>query len=618
MGEEQSKKYPFKFLDPYNKDDYAIFFGRSREIEDLYKRTFQSNLILVYGKSGTGKTSLVQCGLASKFSDDDWFPLLIRRGSDINAAFFATIEENVRTPLQPGMTPYEMLQSLFLDFFKPIYLIFDQFEELFTMESEESERLAFIRDLASIIDRKIPIKVLLVMREEYLANLSDFERAIPQIMENRIRIEFMGRANAKEVINGSCAQAIPPINIEKDVDDHVVDIVTRNKGPVELTYLQVFLDQLYWAADEKSDGSRTFTLALVDNAGTIENILEEFVDMQISEFIKLHKDKTLPVNFLKAFTTRQGTKAPLTREALYNKLPLPKRHLENCFEFFVDKRILRPMENEMYELSHDSLAKSIASKKVQTYQLPTMRAQKSNMSDPIVGFDHYTRAHAKTFFGREHEVQTIFDRVMNDPLSRITILYGKLGVGKTSLLLAGLCPNVEQLKKTRYLRITRHMVLNDVRPLLKDEDGFRKSILFAPLQEKEHPKILIWDQMEELFLYITEREELQLLFDFIAAIHDALDETQFVWSIREEYFANLTDLETHIPAFMDKRKRLTNLTHAQGRTIVDNILKMHKLEFDTGTLELFLSKLQSEDGRIDPTHLQMYLKRIAREMETVE
>ena len=58
---------PFKFLDAYQKEDGDIFFGREAEVQELYKMSYQTNLILVYGVSGTGKTSIVRCGLANCF-----------------------------------------------------------------------------------------------------------------------------------------------------------------------------------------------------------------------------------------------------------------------------------------------------------------------------------------------------------------------------------------------------------------------------------------------------------------------------------------------------------------------------------------------------------------------
>ena len=69
---------PFKFLDSYNKEDKEIFFGCERETEELYQKVFKSKIMLVYGVSGTGKSSLIICGLANIFQDTDWLPLNIR------------------------------------------------------------------------------------------------------------------------------------------------------------------------------------------------------------------------------------------------------------------------------------------------------------------------------------------------------------------------------------------------------------------------------------------------------------------------------------------------------------------------------------------------------------
>ena len=75
---------PFKFLDAYTIDDRQAFFGREEEVAALYDMVTRNRLMLVYGQSGTGKTSLIQCGLAARFDATDWYPLFIRRQTDIN------------------------------------------------------------------------------------------------------------------------------------------------------------------------------------------------------------------------------------------------------------------------------------------------------------------------------------------------------------------------------------------------------------------------------------------------------------------------------------------------------------------------------------------------------
>ena len=75
---------PFKFLDAYKLKDKEVFFGREEEAALLYKMVNQNRLLLVYGQSGAGKTSLVECGLASRFDITDWYPVRIRRRQNIN------------------------------------------------------------------------------------------------------------------------------------------------------------------------------------------------------------------------------------------------------------------------------------------------------------------------------------------------------------------------------------------------------------------------------------------------------------------------------------------------------------------------------------------------------
>ncbi|MEL6853326.1 MAG: ATP-binding protein, partial [Bacteroidota bacterium] len=87
-------KSPFKFLDAYTPEDSAIFFGRDQEVESLYELVFKSRLMLIYGQSGTGKTSLIQCGLGNKFDLTDWLPIFVRReNEDLNLSLEQALAE---------------------------------------------------------------------------------------------------------------------------------------------------------------------------------------------------------------------------------------------------------------------------------------------------------------------------------------------------------------------------------------------------------------------------------------------------------------------------------------------------------------------------------------------
>src|SRR5664279_3942686 len=72
---------PFKFLDSYTREDKNIFYGRDSETEEIFRKFYSGKLLLVYGKSGTGKSSIINCGLISRMPQEDIFPIHIRCGN---------------------------------------------------------------------------------------------------------------------------------------------------------------------------------------------------------------------------------------------------------------------------------------------------------------------------------------------------------------------------------------------------------------------------------------------------------------------------------------------------------------------------------------------------------
>ena len=169
------KRYPFKFLDAYTRADSDFFFGRNEEIDALYQMVFQTDLLLVYGASGTGKTSLIQCGLASKFQSHDWLALNIRRGNNLNESLEKALDSSVSSalsaadahnldwldedlssetgtpsPAEPLSPLARRFKAIYLQHFKPLYLIFDQFEELYIL-GNKAEQEAYAKSLAESI-----------------------------------------------------------------------------------------------------------------------------------------------------------------------------------------------------------------------------------------------------------------------------------------------------------------------------------------------------------------------------------------------------------------------------------------------------------------------------------
>ncbi len=363
-------KSPFKFLDSYTKDDREIFFGREREIEELYHRVFESKIMLVYGVSGTGKSSLIHCGLANKFSETDWLPLMIRRGGNIIESMAAAIKSSSLTEqLSKFQTPADFkkgVRSLYLDHYKPVFFIFDQFEELFIFGDRE-ERKTFIQIVKILTESDLQCRFIFVIREEYMASFTEFERVVPAIFQNRVRIEKMSHRNAIEAIKGPCR--VFNIELEEGFAETLLEKLCPGETDVELTYLQVFLDKVYRFSTndyfiEGRQGEVSFKLSLLSRTGNVADLLGSFLEEQVS--LLVNPDAALVL--LKSFVSVKGTKQPMkAEEAMDYSLTLGREIRESDIRemilTFVNLRILCDKDqNERYELRHDALAAKIFEK----------------------------------------------------------------------------------------------------------------------------------------------------------------------------------------------------------------------------------------------------------------
>src|SRR5256886_9516260 len=233
-------QHPWIGLASFTESDRSFFAGRGDEIEDLLRLMRRDTLTLLCGVSGLGKTSLVQAGLFPALREENVLPVPIRLDSlegalplphqILNAITAAAIAAQVEAP-QPR--PDETLWEYFHregnhfwtarnDLVTP-FLAFDQFEEFFTLGRETPARAAqarsFIMEFADLVENRppaalrddpsrakgfnfkpAPLKVLLAMREDYLADLDRIRSHFRALGQNRLRLLPMGQREARQVI----------------------------------------------------------------------------------------------------------------------------------------------------------------------------------------------------------------------------------------------------------------------------------------------------------------------------------------------------------------------------------------------------------------------------------
>lgn len=230
--------HPWLGLESFTEGTQKYFFGRDAEIADIYVRTRENALTILYGQSGLGKTSLLGAGLIPKLKIEHCQPILIRLRyektdlplleqvkSALAAAVFSSGEQAASCA---AATLWELLHHTGIRPAAacPPVLIFDQFEEIFTL-GQRAERVDEVRalfiELADVIenrppaalkqrfteDRRLvldydfapsPLRVVITLREDYLSHLEQWERTLPSLMRNRMALHLLSGPQALHAV----------------------------------------------------------------------------------------------------------------------------------------------------------------------------------------------------------------------------------------------------------------------------------------------------------------------------------------------------------------------------------------------------------------------------------
>jgi hypothetical protein len=233
---------------------------------------------------------------------------------------------------------------------------------------------------------------------------------------------------------------------------------------------------------------------------------------------------------------------------------------------------------------------------------------------PFKFLNYYAEEDEKSFAGRSSDAQEILAVIAR---GRTAVLYGRSGLGKTSLLLASVVPELRKLGYDPvYIRHLESPVADlcaAVGAALHTKLGPDK--LPAALTAPTRPVVLILDQLEEIFVRsrdrASDRREVTELFAVLAAIvRTQGTSVHLVLSLREDYYAELLgftrDLEPgDIPSY-----RLEPLTAYGARQAIVRPLKNENLVYDESLIRLLVDEVAKFD--FDPLILQILCTEVFR------
>ncbi|WP_329394730.1 hypothetical protein [Streptomyces melanogenes] len=188
---EETADPPYRGLARYEPGDGDRFFGRAELTDDLIELVRTHPFSVVFGPSGSGKSSLLRAGLIPRLrSSRDPLP----RPAAIRI-------------LTPGPRPLpEHAKPLVPD---PdagdTWLLVDQFEELFTLCQDGDTRTAFIDLLLAAREQDSRLRVVLGVRADFYARCLEHPGLAVAVREASLPVGPMAPAQLREVIVKSAA-----------------------------------------------------------------------------------------------------------------------------------------------------------------------------------------------------------------------------------------------------------------------------------------------------------------------------------------------------------------------------------------------------------------------------
>ena len=236
---------PYQGLLAFQPSDGDRFFGRAKEIEDLWQRfralheqADATRLLVVYGPSGSGKPSLVRAGLVPELARrppggraQARIALLVPGSQPLQelAGVLARIATNDPTPasktrefaeelaLANGAGEFDGLQRIArllpeADVW-PLVVVVDQLEELYSLRPEAAERQAFLATLLrAAADRSGQVAVVVTLRSDFLG-ATQADPALNQLIQAQgVFVAALSEAGLRDAIRLPAEQRDRPLD----------------------------------------------------------------------------------------------------------------------------------------------------------------------------------------------------------------------------------------------------------------------------------------------------------------------------------------------------------------------------------------------------------------------
>ncbi|MGI9599144.1 MAG: serine/threonine-protein kinase, partial [Acidimicrobiales bacterium] len=253
---------PYKGMAAFQPEDAGLYFGRDDMIDALVARLQDHPVLVIGGPSGSGKSSLMRAGLIPRLSrggivgSQQWRVALFNPGSDavgelvhqlhrLRAGSTTGIEGGDRSEVEAGgaaaagasaaagsdgnpeqLSRFDLPHGAkrWLDDGPSTLLAIDQFEELFTLNSQRSDRELFLETLASMTESEHSrIKIAIALRADFYGVCATYPWLSDRINESQLLVGPMSRQELRDAITIPAQRA--GLRLESGLADAILDDV---------------------------------------------------------------------------------------------------------------------------------------------------------------------------------------------------------------------------------------------------------------------------------------------------------------------------------------------------------------------------------------------------------
>lgn len=406
---------------PFTRDMKSLFFGRKEDTKRLHRLCSLEPLVVMYGKSGLGKSSLINADLIPELEENPAnVPLLFRFSAWTENSTSSPMELTIKrlSDLETESDTLDRLapedQSLWkmvkaYQFAQPdkrLILIFDQFEELFSYPKKEVK--AFKKQIAELLRNRLPhkyeqildimtevddsflsqeeedhlyapihVRILFIIRSDKMNLLDQLSDYLPSILKNNHELSALSEKGAMDAL-------IEPARIQegkffsqafeygeeakKRIMDFLKDPIT---GRVEAIQLQILCTSF-----EDKIAENNWSAITEERIGDLKEIVDNYYHDKLGK-IKSDERRAQAAKLIEDGLVDKNREQRLTlhESQIYDLFEADPDLLETLIDCHLLRRELAPNGGYNYELSHDTLIGPALSAKQKRLELERLEQE---------------------------------------------------------------------------------------------------------------------------------------------------------------------------------------------------------------------------------------------------